>query len=456
MRLTIIKAGLGLLLAGGLGWGCQSGDLDVGQSVIAPSELNIQLVDTVSVYTSTVSVAVDSAATSADTTLLVGHWTDAQTGTINASSFATPTYTSNSLADLTDVVFDSLTLEMPYTYTYGDTNQLVTLRTYRLQTALEASRTYYNTSSVRYQSTPFAQKTFYPRFRTRGTRSDGLVRIRLDDALGQQLLAQIRSRTIIDNATFNTFLTGLAFTSESANNLYLSFSAARSGLVMYYHQTTLNSTESSIKFSTSGARFNRAVSDFSGSPLQSLKRRSDVVPSGATQNTTFVTQGPLNISGLLNTGYPSGPALYTRLEIPGLQQLALDQTYAGVNRAELIVQPIRTTLNDNMPPPPTLALYETNAYNEVLAAVPATVGSTATATATYAYNPYVLYLQDAYTFDLTEEVRQIMHHERTNRPLLLMAAGGNSGTTVLNRLTIGDRIHPTDRIQLRLYLTYTK
>lgn len=76
-----------LWLAGALLFGCQSGDLDVGQAVINPQELQVQSIDSVTIQTSTVMMP-DTFVTSGDTVLLVGRWADVQTGRLMAQGFA--------------------------------------------------------------------------------------------------------------------------------------------------------------------------------------------------------------------------------------------------------------------------------------------------------------------------------------------------------------------------------
>ncbi len=454
MRSIPTKTGwLLLLLAGWVGWACQSGDPNVGQNIITPNQLEIQFIDTVSVFTSTVA-ATDSFATSSDTALFVGHWRDALAGATDAASFGTPVYAGNNgLADLTDadITYDSLVFELPYSYVYGDTTQLVTLQTYRLTAPLQNDRTYYSNNTVPYQTTPFAQRTFYPQART--GREAGLVRIRLTDDLGRQLYGKLRNRSIENADQFQAFLPGLAFTSTSAANLFLAFSANRSSIALYYHLNDANQTKLVLRFPFAGQRFNRVLNNFAGTPLQPLLSRLDRVPSTATKGMTFLT-----------------PTLRTRVDIPGLTSILSNPAYAGINRAELTIQPVfktqRSYLFGPVPfsgkprnpgvflfgqLPSSLNLYETNNYNEFVnggAPInPQPVG--------YGYNTTALDLQDNYTFDLTQYVLRILRRQQTYQPFLL-SLPPSRGTTTMERITIGDRTNATDPIKLRLFVTYNK
>ena len=148
---TFWYAGL-LLLTGILLFACQSGDLNVGQSVINPQELTIQSIDTITVRSSTV-MKPDSFVTSADpeNNILVGRWSDPQTGLLSMRAFAELDYTANSLSTQTNLVLDSLVLEMNYSFVYGDTTSAYTINVHRLTKPL-VPQLYYNTSSVPYEA----------------------------------------------------------------------------------------------------------------------------------------------------------------------------------------------------------------------------------------------------------------------------------------------------------------
>lgn len=451
MRSILFAIGL-LLLAGGLGWSCQSGDANIGQDIITPNQLDVQFTDTISVFTSTVVVP-DTFSTSGDSVLLTGRWRDALAGATNASSYGTPTFTANNLADQTDIAYDSLVLELPYAYVYGDTSQLYTLQAFRLQAPLIAGKVFYNNNAAAYETTPFAQRTFYPR--PRSGREAGLVRIRLSDDLGRQLYGKLRDRSITTDDQFRAFLSGLAFTGTSNANLFIGLSVNRSNIALYYHQLATSTTQIALRFGFSaGPHFNHELNDFSGTPLQTLRTRGDRVSSLATNHTTFLT---------------TGPALRTRIDIPALAQVTLNNNYAGVNGAQLVVQPVFKTQLDYFTvglafgrspvigPGGGLSLYETNDNNEIVSVVPASIGGTTAVSAGYtlnAANPYALDLQDNYVFDLSQYVLQVLRHDRIYRPMLLVYTGPISAS--LNRLTIGDRYSATDPIRLRLLLTYKK
>ncbi len=156
---TFWYAGL-LLLTGIVLFSCQTGDLNVGQSVIKPQELLVQSVDSVTVKLSTV-LRPDSFVTSSDPNLLVGRWTDPQTGKMNARSFAAVNYAANSLNTQTNIRLDSLVLELTYAFVYGDSTSQFNLSVHPLLRPME-NQLYYNTSSLAYDPKAIVQKTFIP------------------------------------------------------------------------------------------------------------------------------------------------------------------------------------------------------------------------------------------------------------------------------------------------------
>lgn len=424
-KVTLLMVAMAVLVA------CQKGDLEVGQQVAAPNELGVQLVDSFTVQTET--VLADTFVTSADSSVLVGQWTDALTGRTQARGFASLVYAANDLPDRTDARFDSLVLVLPLRSAYGDTTQSFTLNIHRLMGEME-DKTHYNLESVAFETTPFLTKLVrpWPRY---GSRQ---LRIRLPAELGQTLFDRLRNREISDSETLKAFLNGLAFVApDMATNLLLGINVSSNagGLLLYYHQTDMDRTRTTLQFSLQGTHFSQIQTDRSQTPLRSLRSRSDAVSSRQTQNTAFVIAGAM---------------LRTRLRIASLDELALTEHYRGVNRAELIVEPIRRDVRDNALPPAQLVLYQTNSVNETLATVPDGTGTAVSGY--YGYDPTDLEQKGRYAFNVTYYINEILAGRLSNRPLLLTTPGTGS-TLPVERLTLGDSRNPTYRMRLRLYVT---
>lgn len=428
-----------LLLTGIVLVACQSGDFNVGQSVINPQELSIQSIDTVTIQTSTVLRA-DSFATSTDANVVVGRWTDAQTGRLNARSFATFDYTSNSLGSQTNLRLDSLVLEMTYAFVYGDSTSLFDMSVHRLASPL-ANQLYYNNSSVNYDATPTAKMVVLPQPNRRGKQ----IRFRMTDNLAQDLFTRLTTNQITDFITLSRFIPGFAFVNNSTNNTLAGFSSSTSGLRLYYHTIEDPQTSVNLQFPFINYHYTQLQNDRSGTPLSALRNRSDAVSSRLTDNTTFIS---------------FADQLQTRIEFPYLTQFARPEGYADLNKAVLVINPIRRTLLDNTTPPLSLELFQVNNQNTPIATIPGgTVPQTgAGSVGYYAIDPYAQTFTDSYTFDLTYYIGEILKRKAPNEPLILtLPTPSNQDPYTLQRfvqrVALGNPYRTGDQMKLKLFIS---
>lgn len=441
MMRTLWYAGL-LLLTGIILSACQSGDLNIGQSVINPQQLLLQPIDTVTIRTSTV-LKVDSFATSSDNNIVVGQWSDAQTGQLTSKTFTSLDYPSNSLATTTNLAVDSLVMELSYAFSYGDTTTAFTLNVHKLKQPIVAGLVYYNTSTASYEDKPLVSKTILPNYNT-GTK---LITIRFPDSLAQSLFSKLQNSEISSNITLAEMFPGFAFVGQSAVNSFRGFANSAgstvTGLRLYYHSTDPTSgvtpTSQNLLFTLTNTHFTQLKKDLSNTPLKVLKNRSDAIGSELTDNTTFISWG----SGL-----------QTRIELPYLNQFIQSDNFAGLNGAFLVISPVRKSLSDNAAPPTTLTLYETNSQNETIANVPGTSSAQIPYTVNYAASDTPLMLKDTYTFDLTAYVGQVIRRTIPNRPLLLTVASSSpSVQQLIQRVVLGNQQKANDQMKLQLYFT---
>ena len=428
-------AGL-LLLAGIVLSACQSGDLNVGQSVIKPQELLIQSIDSVSVKTSTV-LRPDSFVTTNDADIVLGYWKDAQAGKLSARTFTSLDYTGNSLASQTNLVLDSLFLELNYSFAYGDTTSLFNVSVHRLTKPLNPGQLYYSTSTAPYEAKPLAQTTVAPQPKTLSRQ----VRLRMPADLATTLYNKLVNSEIIDGTTLADFLPGFVFQSTSTSNAFVGFSATTSGLRLYYHATDINQTASTVLFPITNTHFSQLTPDRSGTVLNALQQKSDAVDSRQTDNTTFVALGA---------------GLQTRVEFPYLSQFARPDQFVGINSALLVIGPVRRDLTDNTPPPSQLTLYSTNTVNEIVGSVPGGSTGASAASGSYVYDGSELTLTDTYTIDLTQYISQILKGKIVNQPLILTLPSTSTGQyslrSLIQRVTLGGPQRQNDQIKLKLFI----
>ncbi|QJD77915.1 DUF4270 family protein [Spirosoma rhododendri] len=444
----------GLLMAALCLCACQSGRLDIGQAIINPQEFSIQALDTISIRVSTVlspDSFVTSAQSSADTAFLVGRWADSNTGTLTTRGYGNVDYASNPLASTSNLTLDSLVFELGYAYAYGDTTTAFSVEVHQLQTALNRSKVYYNTSSVPYDSKALFARTVTPGPGTPVTTSAGTplsrayrqIRFRMNTTVAQSFFTALTDGSIVDNVTMDEFWKGFVVLTPASGNTMAGFSTNNlTGLRLYYHAVDNNTDvvvrSSSIHFPLQTTHFTQFISDRSGTPLAALQTRSDAVSS--------------NLTGRSSSLVP-GMGLRTRIEFPYINQFELPTGYAGVNSAQLVLEPIRQTLRDNLVPP-DLAIFEANAQNELLSVVPiGAIGNVAQNNAAgYFYDPAQPELTDSYTFDITQYATNLIRGRLPNRPIIIT----NTSTdlrTLARRVTIGDQQRSSDRIRLRLFLT---
>jgi hypothetical protein len=437
-------SGLLVLLAFATLWACRTGDLDVGQSVINPQELDVQAIDTVTIQTSTIAVFesyTTSATTSADTNMLVGNWNDANTGKLTARGFSSLGYPSNSLQGAANLQLDSLVLELGYTYSYGDTSKVFNLAIHQLRQPLDPSIYYLNNSVVAYDEKPLFQRSFLLRPNT-GTRR---IRFRIPDATAREFYSRLLSGDINSVTTMNEYWKGFALASSTTENLFAAFSAFRaSGLRLYYRDISgVTQTANTLYFPFGTANYSQFLADRSGTPLASLQTRTDAVSSTQTGQQTYVSRGV---------------GLRTKITFPYLGQFDRPEAYAGLNGATLILGPIRRSLFDNTTPPAQLYLYESNSQNELIGLVPAGNLGSAQPGATYFFDNRGPEFLDSYTFDLTYYIGQVIRRKLPNRPLIVTTSSVNPTRpgdlrALVQRLSLGSGQRSTDRMRLRLYIT---
>lgn len=137
---------------------------------------------------------------------------------------------------------DSVCLNLRYAGFYGDTLSPITLQVYEVTEALDDSLYYeYSTSQVSYSNLTHQRNfTLYPRPTTRIAKDTGYVpayfSIRLNDELGQRFLDN--QGRLGSTSDFQDFFKGIYVTAKSSsatgNLVYISLTAALSGLTIHY------------------------------------------------------------------------------------------------------------------------------------------------------------------------------------------------------------------------------
>jgi hypothetical protein len=423
---------------------CQSGDETIGLNIAPDTQLNVQLIDTITVQAST--ILSDTITTSASTALLLGRMANPRTGSVRASAYF-QVINAGAFAlsgNASRIRYDSIVLQLRYARAYGDTLTRQRVSVHTLKNLPADNKIYYNQDSLPYNAVPLASRTFVARPIT-----DTTVNLRLPDSLGRRIFDLIRTEQLTSNESLLELLPGLVLLPGPTDNAAIvTFAATRSQIQLFYHDVDLDITRYRLTFGVRAGvtQFNNIRHDRRGTALNRLTEpRRQEIDSRLTNDESYVQLGG---------------GLRTVLRIPGLDNLRAIDGFASINRVDLIVGTTRQTLRDNLPPPAQLQLQLLNANNEVIND-PAQSSflfdySNQPLVANYQFDPFAPTLVDNYTFSLTRYVSNLAKGLVSNRALLLTIpqAIPDNGLS-LNRLVIGGPRNPDrdNRIRLRVFYT---
>jgi hypothetical protein len=403
-------------------------------------ELVTSLTDVVSSDTATINfytIKRDSIVTSGSGTALVGQYKDGMMGKVEASSYF-EIQSSGQFTIENGTKLDSVTMDLYFNHKYyGDTSYVFNVRVYQI--AQDLSKTpkdegaWYNTSSVSKGVLRGAET-----IRARPSKTDR-VQITLDKAFGQELfnLVDSNSTTISDAATFLKKYPGFALYGIGDSSI-LGFQVNDTVPRIRLHCSSGENVKNiDFKLYNSTYQFNRIQAERSGA-LTSLIKNYDAVSSSLTDHESLI-QG--------------GTALLTKLEFPGLRNLKQINPRVKLLSAVLRLYPVKQTYS-LVRLPATLALYQTDALNNIVGTLSNSSGSAVTASV---HSDYVYNEQSYYDFDITTYVNSIVSESSTDIPSIIVSVPtiGSSGTdfyTSLSRVVLADQ-HQGNNIP-RLQVTY--
>ncbi len=374
----LVKAGFCLFFASIL-VACEFNDpKDVGKGLNPlTGNFGILYTDTLTVQTS--SVLVDSVVTTAGSNLLVGQYTDPTQGKVTARSFFQVRYTSrfdlgaSPRVDSVKFIFfrDSVNAN-PVTQN---------LKLYRLTQDIDGAKNYLNQEQVSYNPTPVGEYTF-----TRSATAKGkidTIRMNVNVAVGEALLQAYK--TTLTSTDFVKYFKGFSLGTEGTSSGISSFRTTdasgnpTSSVVVYFRNGT-DTTRYSILFSvqnlfTAGVTtlFNQVKNDRSGTPMGSLQKMYDELPSAALNEQTYVQ---------------SGTGLKTKIQIPYFSRLGQNRNIV-INDAKLIIEPITgSPFSFSQPLPAQLGLYEVTKEGKI-----PVISAASSSRTLYFYNPLASILE---------------------------------------------------------------
>lgn len=393
--------------------GCQD-PAEVGAGLLDDPD-GVAVTDTTTILTAT--ALLDSVSTQGAERYLVGEYDDDVLGRVSATAYLQlglggQTFDVDEAADV-----DSLVLELPLGYRYGDPDAPVTVSVHRVTAPIEAAEdggALFNSDAFAYDPVPLATAVVEP-----GADS---VDVRLSGPLGQELLDMVLGDDVTDDA-FQDALRGLALVADGAAAvLGVEPSSTDSVALRLYYDLDPSDPDdqASIAFVLADGSFSHVEGD-AGGPLAAFPETRSSVTSARTGARTFVQ---------------SGVGLVTRLDMPGLFRTLYSARQYAIHNATLSLYPVDGTYDEETPLPDRLALYVADEDNRNVTALTTSGGSTVTATPSGGdeFGRGVRYRFDVTQF-VTDEIRA---GYETGRVLIVLPETATYAGSV-SRVVLGGR-----------------
>lgn len=391
-------------------------------------------VDTLTVRLATVWH--DSVVTSTSDNLLVGRYHDPRLGTITARSYFRVGLASAYSPDDTEV-FDSLVLEIkPDTYRYGDTTRQQMVEVHRLRDQLEDAKTYYAFNALAYDAAALNQGTGVRPIYARPSLKT--LRLRLADALGQELLTAGKAARLTTEAEMNYLLAGLVLTpgaGDDAALLRTQASTEGGALHLYTHDssTPLTAIAQDFTLAAGTKHFYQVTADRTGTLLAPLTTSLQALDVGRTAQEAY-------IDGVLG--------LQTKVEIPFLTDLRNFGSTLTIVQANLTLEVVPGSSARYLAPPASLIPYLSGRGNQQGLAMGSSSAGTVVSIPFQSATSSLTGLETGYySLAVTEYCQAVVNRTLDNNGLLLVSAAPTSP----ERVVLGGPKRSENRLKLSLY-----
>jgi hypothetical protein len=424
-------------------------------------DTNLKLVYVDSCKAKLSTVRMDSIATYNQGVILAGKYEDLNTvtgdmltGTIKSTSYIEVANPSVSSLDLNaNTFFDSLVIEMRFNGFYmGDTlNQNMHLFVHQLEKRIKredvvvGTEAYYNTTSFAYNpEEPLAEAIFPIR---PGNTASGIsivggvmlepVRVRLPDALGQEMFDKIANKDedFESSEKFLDYFKGLVFVAGDDVETIVGLRADTTFKInMYYHTQEEFKTDKTLTFSINAQnQFNNITTDRAGTNLLPDMFVDNEIDSHLTGNQSYIS---------------AGDGLYTKIEFPDLSDILLTSAYGIVEKAILEIKPVYGTYQKYTSLPQYLTISASNISGESESALTDSQGQSLTGNLTVDEQ---FPDNTRYTFDVTSFVQNQMLAPANQKLFLTLRLSGSEMQNSTKRLVIGNSDHAIDAGNLTYY-----
>jgi hypothetical protein len=439
----------GLLLLSLL-FSCKNENLNIG-GYLVDSGVQIIMTDTLTVRL--YNIAIDSVLTSNNRNntgiAFAGYYDDPEIGTLSAQSYIefskTTNNENNKYAD-----FDSVMLViLPNGNYYGDTTKYASFKISKIEKEIEMGDDgyMYSTSAV-----PVGDMLTEAVFRMEPGRKSEEVEIRLPDDFGEMLFRGMvgNEPPYMDNDHYLKTFPGLSVSTGSESACVYGFGVNDTSCLLriYYHISATAKEEKTMEFKANTYKmFHRLMAE--KLPDLGFTSKDDPVPSRQTRN-----------MGILMSGTP----LYTRIEIPHLNNFLSLAEIVMIREATLIIRPVHNSY-DVVPLPPVLNLfYHDPTSNDQGSALTerSVSGGTPTLTGNLPKD-YQQRLAPYYSFNITDFISSQLGKQGYSKWDLSVAIPKSDEATSIQRLLFGNQQFEyngnfpdsDNQVQLRVvYVTY--
>ncbi len=314
------------------------------------SQTTLNVIDTFSVNLST--VILDKMTTTGTGNLLIGSYRDNTFGRVVSNSYfqiGVPT-----VLDVDDEDrYDSLVLFFRYNkYYFGDTTRSQKISVHQLTQNIQLNDDNVITSETvfHYSASPIGSLVYFPK---PNNELDTLF-IRISGAIGLDLFAKLKtgSEVLNDDESFGNYFHGMVLVANPAyGGSIVGFYASAENVKLILHTSRVAGTTENIThefaLTNTSLQYNNITHDFSSTPLHSLVRQRNALPSSQTGGVSFL-QG--------------GVGLAVRVDFPSLSDLLLLMRRSFITKVELTLPPLQNSYSV-FGLPSDLSIYESDKVN---------------------------------------------------------------------------------------------
>ncbi len=322
---------------------------EIGFGLVPREEVGVFFTDTLTIKASTVLAKVNTTNTNG---LLVGQYQDPVLGEVKAQTYFQVVPDTLRLLRNDDnnlLIYDSLVVELNFSYFYGDLDIPQTFALHQLTESIAEEVEYTNQSSVSFEPTPLQTFTVIGR----ELQESPNYRIKLSDLVGLDIFQKAHDNVTV--AEFIDAFKGFALVPQVAAGeegymaAFGTFTASR--MALYYHEDSETPFNRVLPFQVfAGLRFNQISSNRANTLLgNQLINIFDQVSSTQTDGLTFVQ---------------AGVGLQTKISFPSLQNLK-NRGNVAINKAELVIK-AQGESTDVFEQPNGIILYESDESNQIL------------------------------------------------------------------------------------------